>query len=141
MLLETSVNNLRDELLVTVNSYQFFSEMIFDIFINTERVTGNLAEGTAAGDPEKKQTLRMELYHTLEPLYQKLLTYSFRQLHFHESTNLSFLRFHRPELFGDDLTGIRDSVTFVNSERVPYSGFEEGRVFNGYRFVYPLAAG
>jgi diguanylate cyclase (GGDEF)-like protein len=138
-LLEASVNDLRDELLVTVNSYQFFSEMIFDMFIDTERVTGILAGGTAAENPAEKQTLRMELYHTLEPLYQKLLTYHFRQLHFHESTNLSFLRFHRLEVFGDDLTGIRDSVAYVNSERVPYAGFEEGRIFNGYRFVYPLA--
>lgn len=32
----------------------------------------------------------------------------------------------------------RDSIRIVNTELIYLSGFEEGRIYNGYRFVYPL---
>jgi hypothetical protein len=41
-------------------------------------------------------------------------------------------------MFGDDLTPVRSTVVYVNKTLQPMSGFEEGRIFNGYRFVYPL---
>lgn len=48
------------------------------------------------------------------------------------------MRFHKLSKFGDNLTNIRASVKYVNSHLKPTVGFEEGKIFNGYRFVYPL---
>jgi hypothetical protein len=39
-----------------------------------------------------------------------------KQLHFHTTDNKSFLRFHRPDKYGDDLTGIRHTVEYVNKD-------------------------
>lgn len=63
----------------------------------------------------------------------------FRQIHFHTPKNYSFLRMHKPERYGDDLTDIRYSVNFVNSFKEPTSGLEMGRVVPGFRYVYPLS--
>jgi diguanylate cyclase (GGDEF)-like protein/PAS domain S-box-containing protein len=67
--------------------------------------------------------------------------FKLKQLHFHLKNNDSFLRFHRPDKFGDNLSDIRHTVKYVNENRTPLHGFEEGRIFNGYRFVYPLFYG
>ena len=61
-----------------------------------------------------------------------------RQLHFHFKDGTSFLRMHRPNIYGDNLFGIRESIEYVNTRKEKFVGFEEGRIFNGYRYIYPL---
>lgn len=62
----------------------------------------------------------------------------FRQFHFVLKDSTSFLRMHKVEIFGDNLYEIRDSVRIANDEKRYVEGFEEGRIFNGYRFEFPL---
>ena len=71
-------------------------------------------------------------------MYENMDTFKLRQLHFHLKNNESFLRFHRPEKYGDNLSKIRATVSYVNQYKKKVTGFEEGRIYNGYRFVYPL---
>ncbi|MCD6172542.1 MAG: diguanylate cyclase [Sulfurimonas sp.] len=81
---------------------------------------------------------RDKLYKTLQSDYKVLRTFGVRQLHFHLPNNDSFLRMHRPLKFGDNLSKARLTVKYVNEELKPISGFEGGKVINGFRFVYPL---
>ena len=81
---------------------------------------------------------RNSLYKKLYKDYQWLKSHNVRQLHFHLPNSISFLRFHRPNKFGDSLAGIRHSIDLVNKTLQPVTGFEEGRIFNGFRHVYPL---
>jgi PAS domain S-box-containing protein len=85
---------------------------------------------------EKKD--RTALYNSLEETYLILKKFNIKQLHFHLPNNESFLRFHRPNKFGDDLSEIRPTVVYVNKNHKEIDGFEEGRIYNGYRYVYPL---
>lgn len=59
-------------------------------------------------------------------------------MHFHLPNTESFLRYHSPDKYGDLLSEVRESVRSVNKNRVKVIGFEEGRIFNGFRYVYPL---
>ncbi len=88
---------------------------------------------------EKKELARKELFDSLIEEYEFFQRYELRQLHFHLKDNESFLRFHRPERFGDDLTGIRQTVEWVNTNQSRIDGFEEGRIYNGFRYVFPLS--
>ncbi|MEA3383173.1 MAG: cache domain-containing protein [Campylobacterota bacterium] len=85
----------------------------------------------------KKQD-REGLHKALKDDYDSLNNFYLKQLHFHTKDNISFLRFHRPSKFGDDLSNIRPTIKYVNKTKKPIDGFEEGRIFNGYRQVYPL---
>ena len=123
---------------IIMDVYSDLSDLIYKSQINTPEVKQLFALGIRSGDLQEKNNFRMELYQELSGIYEMILDYNFRQLHFHEFDNVSYLRFHRLEKFGDDLTGIRSSVDFVNTWNEPISGFEEGRIFNGYRFVYPM---
>ena len=119
------------------NTYAFVSASVFDNSINKEEIV-SLVKKANAEDDAGKARLRQELYTKLLPLYKNLDKQNIRQLHFHLKNSVSFLRFHRPEKFGDSLEGVRYSINKVNRTFKPEHGFEEGRVFNGFRHVYPL---
>ncbi|MFL9827065.1 cache domain-containing protein [Rhodoplanes sp. SY1] len=60
------------------------------------------------------------------------------QMQFHTAPATSFLRVHRPEKFGDDLSAIRQTVVEVNRSGKPVSGLENGVEGLGIRGVVPV---
>ena len=127
----------KNALNIIVHDMQKVSDSIFENIINTQEIT-SLIKDAYKSDEKQKDIIRKELYKLLEKRYQKFTNYDIQQLHFHLPNNDSFLRFHKPNKFGDNLTNVRASVKYVNEKLKPIIGFEEGRIFNGYRFVYPL---
>ncbi len=121
---------------LTINRYYDFSNYLFNTLIDD--TTTSLMVGGSSEDPILKNTSRTELYNHLKLSYEEILEFNFRQLHFHLPNGESFLRFHSPETFGDNLMDVRTSIRLANTEWRPVQGFEEGRIFNGYRFVFPL---
>jgi len=61
----------------------------------------------------EKGRLRKKIYYTLLPLYQAFKKEGNRGIQFHTKDGKCFLRMHIPEKFGDDLTSIRPSITYV----------------------------
>ena len=114
------------------------SAMIFQELINTQEIV-DIFKYAYISDDNQKIVIRKKLHNKLFSSYNRLCSLlKLRQLHFHLPNNHSFLRMHRPDKFGDDLSGIRSTVEYVNKYKKPVDGFEEGRVYNGFRFVYPL---
>ena len=112
---------------IIYSKYKDISKMFFQTKINKPKIINFV-----------KNRQRKELEEYLIGDYKKLRNFSIRQLHFHLPNNDSFLRMHRPSKFGDNLTKARLTVKYVNENLKPIDGFEEGKVFNGFRFVYPL---
>ncbi|MCD4667399.1 MAG: PAS domain S-box protein, partial [Sulfurimonas sp.] len=82
--------------------------------------------------------LRKELKIHLQKSYYDLKQVDFRQFHFHLKNNDSFLRMHKPLKFGDNLSDVRYGVKLVNKTLKPVDGFEEGKIINGFRFIFPI---
>ncbi len=122
---------------ILYNSYRKLSEIIFKTKINRKEVR-EIFKTAFISDIEQKKIIRQKLHNHLKDSYALLKKYNIRQLHFHLPNNESFLRFHKPQKFGDNLTNIRATVKYVNKIKKPISGFEEGRIYSGYRFVFPL---
>ena len=61
-----------------------------------------------------------------------------RQLQFHVPPATSFLRVHKPEKFGDDLSSFRFSVVETNKQRRAQLGPESGVAGLGIRAVVPV---
>ncbi|MEA3512314.1 MAG: diguanylate cyclase [Campylobacterota bacterium] len=112
--------------------------MIFRTQIDIDEIKNIFKDAKNTTEPNKK-IIREKLYNKLNDTYSLLKESNIKQLHFHLPNNESFLRFHRPYKFGDDLTKIRETVKYVNENKKPIFGFEEGRIYNGYRFVFPLS--
>lgn len=64
--------------------------------------------------------------------------FGLRQLQFHTPPATSWLRVHKPEKFGDDLSGFRQTVTNANASRSAVSGVEQGVAGLGIRGVVPI---
>jgi len=60
------------------------------------------------------------------------------QFQFHLPDSTSFLRLHKPEKFGDDLSSFRFTVNKANKEKKVVSGIEEGVAGYGLRVVVPV---
>lgn len=89
-------------------------------------------------DPTQKTKLRLAIYRNLLARYKELKTMGIDQLHIHLNNNESFLRMHKPKVYGDNLTHIRPTVAYVNKYHKPIDSMEEGKIYFGLRFVYPI---
>ena len=125
------------DLKILINNMNKVSDSIFNNVINTPEII-NIFKNAHNSSEIKQKQIRDTLYSKLKNKYSNLKNYGIQQLHFHLPNNDSFLRFHKPNKYGDNLTKIRESVKYVNAHKKPISGFEEGKIFNGYRYVYPL---
>lgn len=123
-----------------ISGYEKAAYLFYDQVINSEDVMSTLRQLPDCY-AEKKDKLRNELYNKLLHNYIKLKKLDFRQLHFHLPTGESFLRFNRPDQYGDNLFPVRYSVEKTNKTLKISKGFEDGRIFNGYRFVFPILEG
>ncbi len=132
MLLDQQLGSM----LMLAHSYAGAKE-IRDIFEHAANAVQR--EGGGAGGPESA-AIRNQLYHDIAPVWEQLTRmFDVRQLHFHLGPgDVSFLRVHKPERFGDDLSAIRHTITSVIHNGVNAVGFETGRVYSGLRGVVPL---
>lgn len=121
----------------TIHLYRTYSETLYEEVIDRPEVL-QLIDELYTATPERQAVLRGRLYRLLYPAYSRLIKRNLRQLHFHFPDNSSCMRFHRIEKYGDSLTKIRESVRLVNTDHKPVFGFENGRVYCGFRNVFPL---
>ena len=127
MFLTKKTNFMFLEYKTIYHNHQNIADLIFETEINKPQIIELF-----------KNRQREKLYEYLLDNYKKFRTFSKRQLHFHLPNNDSFLRMHRPLKYGDNLSKARLSVKYVNENKKPIDGFEEGKIFNGFRFVYPM---
>ena len=59
-------------------------------------------------------------------------------MHFHHKDGSSFLRMHKPESFGDNLTRIRPMIKLIHESQKSITGFETGRLGSVYRVITPI---
>lgn len=86
----------------------------------------------AERDRERLSELTLPLFETMAE------TYGIDQFQFHTPPATSFLRLHRPDRHGDDLSEIRQTVVETNRTRRPVSGLETGVFGLGVRGVVPV---
>ncbi len=131
----SKIENLKKQELITIKTqynailktFENLANTVFNGYINKAEIIKNIEDKN-----------RDELYKQLAPHYSYLKSLNFEQIHFHNSKNISFLRMHKPTMFGDDLTNFRYSIDYVNRTKKTISGLEMGRVVPGFRFVYPI---
>ncbi len=141
----TVIQNLANQTLVLtstaykaiIDTYQVTSERHFLSIINNSNVV-NILKDFKHANKEQQAILRGELYRLLYKEYQQLKTFNVRQFHFHTIEGNSLLRFHLPYKSGDSLINVRKSIWLANTKLQKVTGFEGGRAYPGYRYVFPI---
>ncbi len=108
--------------------------------IRNKKVLDIFAKAYKANKDEQK-ILRKQLQVLLNPWYKRLKNRGVFQFHFVFPNNVTFLRMHKPSKFGDDLSDIRYSFNYVNKNKKPINGFEQGKTSHGFRYITPLFKG
>jgi len=87
------------------------------------------------------QDNRQYLQDEYVPLFQSTLKprYGINIFQFHKPPAISFLRVHKPQKYGDDLSRFRATVVKANKSHLPVSGLEVGKYGPSLRIVYPLS--
>ena len=111
--------------------------IFFDTLVKSDEIIEIMTQASRTKDQDELSQLREKLYKLCKNQYTYLKSHNVRQLHFHLPSVESFLRFHRPKKYGDSLEGIRKDVEFVRESKKKLSVFTEGRIFNGFRNVFP----
>ncbi|MBA4501447.1 sensor domain-containing diguanylate cyclase [Marinobacterium marinum] len=86
----------------------------------------------------EQQILHETLYQTLLPDYRDLQAQGIQQWQYLQADGTSYLRFHAPSIYGDNLLQVRPSLQHMQTTPAPQYGFEVGRLFIGFRFIHPL---
>lgn len=138
-------NLLQKDILKTITTEekkvaQQIYQQTFDNFIDKyELIASNLLmnEEIIASFEKKDRTKLLKL--TL-PIYEKLQNNNpyLQIMHFHTTDTKSFLRVHKPNKFGDDLSSIRHMINKVNKEKIKQIGIEVGRYGIHYRVALPI---
>ncbi|TCD48643.1 ATP-binding protein [Chlorobium sp. N1] len=131
------MGNLQFSLQITEQMQNELAHHFFEDHICTREVLGLMRQANM-GDEKLKKIARNRLYRIVHPLSESLKQKHFTHIHFHLPNNESFLRTHKPERYGDDLTPWRPSVVIANRDKKHTSGYEPGRVLSAYRNVFPL---
>ena len=94
----------------------------------------DVQQAFAAGDRDQLAELLVPSFKVLK----KNSDYAARQFQFHLPPATSFLRVHKPEKFGDDLSSFRKTVVVTNSTKKPVRGLEKGVAGLGVRGMVPV---
>ncbi len=89
-------------------------------------------EAFANRDREKLKQLMLPVFNAVK---KKI---NLQQFQFHLPPAISFLRLHKPDKFGDDLSRIRPTVLEANRDKTPKIGLDRGRYGIGIRGVVPV---
>jgi len=103
----------------------------------TPRVIKILSRAARASKREKKG-LRKELRRALSKQYKILKDAGVLQYQFVLPNNESFLRMHKPNKYGDDISTVRKDFAYTNKTHKVIRGFSEGKTAHAFRNIYPI---
>lgn len=114
--------------------------------IASESLTAERLSALVASIPVVQQAMaendRNRLSAMFVPNYKRLAEdYGLDQFQFHKAPATSFLRVHKAEKFGDDLSATRQTIIKTNAEHIPVRGIESGLAGLGIRGLVPINYG
>ena len=134
--LNKQISDLKIHYSLTKNYFLTDAKSIRSNITLNEKVITIFSKAKNADD-KQRDNLREELYKVLLPMYKRLQFRGILQFQFIFPDNYSFLRMHKFSKYGDDLTGIRYTVEYVNATQKEIEGFEQGRTTHAFRYVFP----
>ncbi|MEI6378107.1 MAG: ATP-binding protein [Candidatus Falkowbacteria bacterium] len=137
-IIATELNQTANQYASTINSYRLVSRTIYDEVVNTSEVLG-LLKSSRNASTSTQSLIRTELYQRFLPVYERLRLKNFKQLSVYDPEGIGFLNMYKPEDVGDQSAAKRLSIQIACKQGKYVEGFEEGKTFNGFRYIFPLS--
>ena len=114
------------------------ANLIYETTLNEEMLVDTISKAWNTADVKQRDILREKLFNALYPNYQKIKETGILQYHFVFPDNTSFLRMHKPDKYGDNLSSVRLDFAKVNTRKEIVRGFSQGRTAHALRNVFPI---
>jgi diguanylate cyclase (GGDEF)-like protein len=138
VVLDTKLEILQTNYEILLNNQKMVADATYTSTIKlTPRVIDILKKASKASNREKKN-LRKELYRALVIQYDILKKAGVLQYQFVLPNNESFLRMHKPNKFGDDISKVRKDFVYTNKTHKIKRGFYPGKTTHAFRNIYPI---
>ncbi|WP_456402311.1 GGDEF domain-containing protein [Persephonella sp.] len=130
--LNQKIEKASAEFRATLNGYDMIIYFVYKRYLFDPEVLSILSK--AYKNKKNHNELRKELYEKLRPLYSDLKRYQIKYFRFYFPDGTTFIRFHRPDKFGD------------RPEKEKFSIFEVGnnselRDTIGFKYIFPVIDG
>jgi len=120
-----------------IETYTVAAQKDYESLLANKEVMNLLKEFKSA-NTTRQNIIRGTIYRILHRHYKKMVDSYVRQFQIHTHNGESLLRFHLPYENQDSLLKFRTTVYEANINKKKMSGFEVGRVYPGYRYVFPI---
>jgi len=137
LVISENIKTLKTHYEILLHSQKISSLNLYERTIHTGNFLEIMSKANSA-DEETRRVLRKELAALLSKNYKLAQNQGVLQYHFVFPDNKVFLRMHKPDKFGDDLTNIREDFTYTNKTKKPIRGFTQGRTAHAFRNTFPL---
>jgi PAS domain S-box-containing protein len=114
------------------------ADVIYTTTIENDRLINILSDAWKTKDMVQRDKLREELKLMLQKRYQEFKAQGLLQYHFVFPNNKVFLRVHKMDKYGDDLSDVRLDFAYTNKTYEIVRGFSQGRTAHAFRNVYPI---
>ncbi len=121
----------------TVESYKTTSEVIAKQILANPKLTKILIDSI---DKSKIKSSHDELLSSFKTVYKDNQSISLNILQFQNANGDVVARFQKPTEYGDNVIPFRYLLRECQEKHKSVFGFERGRFFNAYRYVYPVFA-
>ncbi len=137
-ILDQHIKDLEVNYHISNNFFKTVSENAFFHITHSPEVLELLYQAKHTKESDKLASIRNKFYSKLEPFYRQLMKNGVIITLFSFEDNHTFLRLHKPGKFGDDLSKVRYSFTYVNKYKKPIRGFEQGKISHAFRNIFPI---
>lgn len=135
--LKNNLDNLRTHYEILLYHQRILAQTTYEETLEKPEFM-HLYSKIALASIEQRAVMRESLIKLLEKKYKRLQQQGVLQYHFTLANNESFLRMHKQNKFGDNLSDIRLDFKYVNETKLALSAFTQGRVAHGFRNVFPI---
>jgi PAS domain S-box-containing protein len=136
--MKNHINKLQTHYEIFISNQIKDADNIHNVTVKFDNITEILDKAWHTRNKEYRDKLRTELYKFLESKYPLFKEKGVLQYQFVFPDNHVFLRMHKPDKYGDDLSDIRLDFVKANNTQTIVRGFSKGRTAHGLRNVYPL---
>jgi len=137
-ILAQQIANLENTYKVSMNRFEIISSSFNSTVVNRKDVLELLYRAKHTKNDASLDPIRKELFKKIKPHFDNLKKIGVIITLFSFENNKTFLRIHKPAKFNDDLSKVRYSFKYVNSNKKRIRGLEEGKIMHAFRNIYPI---
>lgn len=136
--MQTHLEKLQTHYDIFLENQKVAADTIHKTTVKNKKVIGIIDKALKSDNKSEIDSLRGDLYDILKERYGLIKESGVLQYQFVFPDNKVFLRMHKPDKFGDDLSKVRFDFKRANETKQIVRGFSKGRTAHGLRNVYPL---